>query len=115
MSYYQHHLFFCNNQRAPGARTCCNDKGATQARDHAKARIAQLRLNQPGKVRVNQAGCMERCEEGPCLAIYPQGVWYTYRSTADIEEIIERHIVGGQIVERLRLPDTAPPPSEKAP
>jgi (2Fe-2S) ferredoxin len=116
VSYYRHHLFFCNNQRAPGARTCCNDKGATQARDHAKARIAQLRLNTPGQCRVNQAGCMERCEEGPCLAIYPQGVWYTYRNTADIDEIIDRHVLRGEIVERLRLPD-APPSAgkEKAP
>lgn len=105
MSYYEHHLFFCNNQRPPGARTCCNDKGATQARDHAKARIAQLQLNRPGKARVNQAGCMERCEEGPCLAIYPQGVWYTYRDKADIDEIIDRHVVRGEIVERLKMKD----------
>lgn len=103
MSFYQHHLFFCQNQREPGARTCCNNKGATEARNHAKARVAQLRLNQPGKVRVNQAGCMERCEQGPCLAIYPQGVWYTYHNTADIDEIIDRHVVGGEIVKRLLI------------
>ena len=58
---------------------------------------------------------MERCEEGPCLAIYPQGVWYTYRDTADIDEIIDRHVVRGEIVARLRLPDTPPPAPEKAP
>lgn len=103
MSYYEHHLFFCNNQRAPGTRTCCNDKGATQARERAKARIAALQLNQPGKVRVNQAGCMERCEEGPCLAIYPQGVWYRYNSIDDIDEIIDRHVLGGEIVNRLLM------------
>jgi (2Fe-2S) ferredoxin len=104
-SYYRHHVFFCNNQRPPGARTCCNDKGATEAREHAKARIKQLLLAKPGQVRVNQAGCMERCEEGPCIAIYPEAVWYTYRSTADIDEIIDTHIVGGQIVQRLKLKD----------
>ncbi len=108
MSYYEHHLFFCNNQRAPGGRGCCNDKGATEAREHAKARIKALRLNRPGKVRVNQAGCMERCEEGPCLAVYPDAVWYTYRNTADIDEIIDRHLLHGQTVERLRLPDQPP-------
>lgn len=108
MSYYEHHLFFCTNERAPGARTCCHAKGATEARDYAKARIAQLRLNRPGQARVNQAGCMERCEEGPCLAVYPQGVWYRYANTADIEEIIQRHVLGGQVVERLRLPDAPP-------
>lgn len=111
MSYYRHHLFFCMNQRPPGARTCCNDKGATEARDYAKQRIAQLRLNAPGKARVNQAGCMERCEQGPCVAVYPEGVWYTYRNTADIEEIIVRHVQGGEVVERLRLPDAPAPKS----
>lgn len=104
-SYYQHHLFFCNNQRPPGARTCCADKGAEAARNHAKQRIAKLRLAAPGKVRVNQAGCMERCELGPCLVIYPNAVWYHYQSIADVDEIIDEHVVNGRIVERLRLPD----------
>lgn len=108
MSYYEHHVFFCTNQRKPGERTCCNNKGATEARDHAKARVKQLLLARPGKVRVNNAGCMERCEEGPCLAIYPQGVWYTYHSLADIDEIVDRHIVKGEIVDRLKLKDTPP-------
>lgn len=108
MSYYEHHVFFCNNQRPPGGRTCCNDKGATEARDHAKARVKQLMLSAPGKVRVNQAGCMERCEEGPCVVVYPEAVWYTYRSIADVDEIIDRHVVKGEIVDRLRLPDAPP-------
>lgn len=103
MSYYEHHVFFCCNQRPPGARTCCNDKGATQARDYAKKRIKQLGLAAPGKARVNMAGCMERCEEGPCMVIYPQGTWYTYAGESDVEEIIEQHILKGQVVERLRL------------
>jgi (2Fe-2S) ferredoxin len=102
-SFYRHHVFFCCNQRKPGERTCCNDKGATQAREHAKSRIKSLGLAAPGKVRVNQAGCMERCEQGPCVVVYPEGVWYTYRSTADVDEIIDRHVVGGEIVERLKL------------
>lgn len=103
MSYYEHHVFFCCNQRPPGARTCCNDKGATQAREYAKKRIKQLGLAEPGKARINMAGCMERCEEGPCMVIYPQGTWYTYASEGDVEEIIEQHILKGQVVERLRL------------
>ncbi len=107
-SYYQHHVFFCCNQRKPGERTCCNDKGATRVRDYAKKQIKNLGLAAPGKVRINMAGCLERCEEGPCLVVYPQGVWYTYVDEDDVDEIIERHIQKGEIVERLRLPDTAP-------
>lgn len=105
MSYYKHHIFFCLNQRPPGARTCCADKGAEAARDHAKKRIKQLGLAAPGETRVNQAGCMERCEEGPCLVIYPQGTWYAYVDNDDIDEIIDRHVVKGEVVERLKLKD----------
>jgi len=103
-SHYQHHVFICNNRREPGARICCGLQGADEARDHAKQRIKQLRLAAPGKVRINQAGCMERCEQGPCMVIYPQAIWYRYESIADVDEIIDRHIVGGEIVERLKLP-----------
>lgn len=103
MSYYRHHVFFCCNQRAPGARTCCNDKGATQLRDYAKQRIKKLGLSAPGQVRINQAGCMERCEEGPCIVVYPEAVWYTYADERDIDEIIDEHVVSGRVVERLRL------------
>lgn len=105
MSYYRHHVFFCTNQRPPGARPSCGARNADAARDHAKQRIRQLGLAAPGAVRINNAGCMERCEQGPCIVIYPQAVWYTYRDEKDIDEIIERHIVGGEIVERLRLKD----------
>lgn len=105
MSYYQHHVFFCCNQRAPGARTCCNDKGASELRDYAKQRVKALGLSGPGKVRVNQAGCLDRCELGPCVVVYPQGVWYRYLDEEDIDEIVERHLRDGEIVERLRLPE----------
>ncbi len=105
MSYYQHHVFFCCNQRAPGARTCCNDKGATELRDYAKQKVKALGLSGPGKVRVNQAGCLDRCELGPCVVVYPQGVWYRYLDEEDIDEIVERHLRDGEIVERLRLPE----------
>ncbi|MDY7576945.1 (2Fe-2S) ferredoxin domain-containing protein [Herbaspirillum sp. RTI4] len=101
--FYQHHVFFCINERPPGERTCCAHKGAEQALSHAKKRIKQLELNGEGKVRINRAGCLERCEEGPAIVIYPQGTWYTYVDNQDIDDIIDTHIVGGQIVERLKI------------
>lgn len=103
MSYYRHHVFFCGNQRAPGERTCCADKGAAEMRDYAKKRVKALGLNGPGKVRVNQAGCLDRCEQGPCLVVYPEAVWYTYVDEEDIDEIIETHLQDGGVVERLRI------------
>src|SRR6267378_2747559 len=77
MSYYERHVFFCCNQRQNG-ETCCNDKGSSGMRDYAKKRVKELGLAGPGKVRVNQAGCLDRCEEGPCVVVYPEAVWYTF-------------------------------------
>ena len=102
MSYYQHHVFFCCNQREAG-KACCNDHGSQVMRDYAKQRVKELGLAGPGKVRVNQAGCLDRCEEGPVVVVYPEGVWYTYVDRADVDEIIEEHLSNGRVVERLRI------------
>ncbi|QHS09757.1 ferredoxin [Sinimarinibacterium sp. NLF-5-8] len=102
--FYQHHVFFCCNQRAPGERVCCNDQGASRVRAYAKDRVKALGLAGEGKVRINQAGCMDRCEQGPCIVVYPQGVWYHYVDEDDVDEIIDEHLRHGRIVERLRLP-----------
>jgi (2Fe-2S) ferredoxin len=103
MSYYARHVFFCCNQRDEPERPCCNAKGAARMRDYAKGRVKALGLTGEGKVRVNQAGCLDRCEEGPCVVVYPEAVWYTYVDQADIDEIIEEHLKHGRIVERLRM------------
>lgn len=102
MSHYKHHVFFCCNQRAEG-ESCCNALGATTAQTYAKDRIAELKLKGPGKVRINKAGCMDRCDEGPVLVVYPEAVWYTYVDTDDIEEIIQEHLIQGRVVERLKI------------
>ena len=102
MSYYRHHVFFCCNQREPG-KACCNNHGSQAMRDYAKQRVKELGLAGPGKVRINQAGCLDRCEEGPVLVVYPESVWYTYVDRADVDEIIEEHLCSGRIVERLRI------------
>ncbi|MDT8438120.1 MAG: (2Fe-2S) ferredoxin domain-containing protein [Wenzhouxiangellaceae bacterium] len=106
--FYQRHLFFCTNQRAPGAdRPSCAACGSADLRDWAKRRVKELGLAGAGRVRVNTAGCLDRCELGPTLVVYPEGVWYTYIDEHDLEEIIQSHLIGGQPVERLRLPDEA--------
>ena len=102
MSYYAKHVFFCCNQR-DGGRVCCNDKGASEIRDYAKKRVKELGLSGEGKIRINQAGCLDRCEEGPVMVVYPEGTWYTYIDNSDIDEIIDSHLVGGKVVERLKI------------
>jgi (2Fe-2S) ferredoxin len=104
MSYYDKHLFFCVNDRGPeSGRPSCNRCGAADMRDYAKGRIKALKLSGAGKVRVNQAGCLDRCEEGPVCVVYPEGVWYTYVDEMDVDEIIDEHVIGGKPVERLMI------------
>ena len=102
MSYYKHHVFFCVNQRDDG-RECCNQHDAEGIRDYAKARIKKLNLNGESKVRINLAGCLDRCSEGPVMVVYPDNVWYTYIDKNDIDEIISEHIQHGRVVERLKI------------
>lgn len=102
MTYYRHHVFFCVNQRT-GGEACCNDHDAEGVRNYAKQRIKELGLSGRGKVRINSAGCLDRCQEGPVIVVYPEEIWYTYVDKSDIDEIIEEHIMNGRIVERLRI------------
>jgi len=102
MSYYKHHVFFCTNCRDDGSQ-CCAQYGASAVRDYAKRRSKELGLAGRGGVRMNTAGCLDRCSEGPVLVVYPEGVWYTYVDQEDVEEIIQEHLVNGRVVERLKI------------
>ena len=102
MSHFKYHVFFCCNQREPG-EACCNNHGASDIRGYAKDRVKALKLAGEGKVRINQAGCLDRCDQGPVLVVYPEAVWYTYVDKSDIDEIIDEHLRHGRIVERLRI------------
>ena len=107
--YYEAHVFCCVNERPEGhPRGCCKKKGSEQLRNYLKARAKELGLE---SVRINQALCLDRCELGPTMVIYPEGVWYRYESQADIDEILETHLKNGGRVERLMLTlDDVPPP-----
>jgi (2Fe-2S) ferredoxin len=102
MSYYKYHVFFCVNQRAEG-EGCCANFGSQQMRDYAKDKLKQLGMHGEGQVRVNMAGCLGRCEQGPVIVVYPQETWYTFVDEEDIDEIIESHLMNGTIVERLLI------------
>jgi (2Fe-2S) ferredoxin len=103
MSYYKHHLFFCLNQRGNN-EACCADHDAQAAFDHCKTLVKAAGLAVPGGVRVNKAGCMDRCAGGPVAVVYPEGTWYTYVDAHDIDEIVESHLKNGKVVDRLLLP-----------
>ncbi len=102
MSYFKHHVFFCVNQRE-GGENCCNNHCASEMRAYAKDKIKELKLSGKGKIRINNAGCLDRCDEGPVLVVYPEETWYTYVDKADIDEIISEHLQHGRIVERLKI------------
>ena len=102
-SYYERHIFFCLNERQNG-EACCAQHRAQEAYDRCKAQVKSQGLAGPGKVRVNRAGCMDRCAAGPVAVVYPEAVWYTYVDEHDIDEIVESHLKNGQVVERLLTP-----------
>ncbi|MCR5885160.1 (2Fe-2S) ferredoxin domain-containing protein [Rhizobacter sp. J219] len=105
MTYFKRHIFFCLNQRDNG-EDCCADHNAKAGFDHCKSRVKAEKLAGPGGVRVNKAGCMDRCAGGPVAVVYPEAVWYTYVDESDIDEIVESHLKNGVVVERLMLPDS---------
>ena len=101
--YYRYHLFFCLNQREDGGQ-CCTDYNAEALFEYAKKRSKALNLAGKGGVRVNRAGCLNRCSEGPVAVVYPQGTWYTFIDEEDIDDIVDQHLTLGKPVERLMLP-----------
>ena len=98
--YYKYHVFFCLNERSNG-ENACGHHGAQQAFERCKAQVKAAGLAGPGGVRVNKAGCLDRCAGGPMAVVYPQGSWYSYVDGSDIDEIVASHLVRGQVVERL--------------
>ena len=102
-SYYQRHIFFCLNERK-GGEASCSQHDAQSAFDRCKSQVKAAGLSGPGQVRVNKAGCLDRCAGGPVAVVYPEAVWYTYLDVEDIDEIVESHLKNGQVVERLLIP-----------
>lgn len=102
-SYYERHIFFCLNERKNG-EDCCAKHQAQEAFEHCKRRVKDEGLAGPGQVRVNKAGCLDRCAAGPVAVVYPEAVWYSFVDLQDIDEIVDSHLKNGQVVERLLTP-----------
>ena len=100
--HYDAHVFVCCNRRPEGhPRGSCAAKGSEALRDYMKVRAKELGLP---RVRINMAGCLDRCESGPCVVIYPEGVWYSVKTRADVDAVLERHVRDGGRVPELLLP-----------
>ena len=102
MAYYRYHVFFCTNLRTDGS-DCCQRFDAQGMRDYAKQRSKQLGIAGRGGVRINSAGCLDRCAQGVTIVVYPEAVWYGHVTVADVDELFDRHVIGGEPVERLRI------------
>jgi len=115
---FQRHVFVCVNERPPdNPKGCCKAKGGPEVRDALKKALAARGLNKI--IRANNAGCLDQCASGVTVVVYPEQVWYGHVTPADVPEWVERHLIGGEFVERLRLPDqphldgaTSAPPLE---
>ena len=105
--YFEAHVFVCCNRRPDGhPRGSCAAKGSESLRDYMKARAKELGL---AGARINTAMCLDRCELGPSIVIYPEGIWYTVTSRDDVDAILTQHVQGGERVRELLMPpDTAP-------
>lgn len=102
MSYFRKHVFICTNQREAGEQ-CCHSSGGSAAFAYAKDRIGALKQNGPGAVRINKAGCLGRCDNGPVLVVYPEETWYTFVDNEDLDEIIQEDLLNNRVVERLKI------------
>ena len=104
MPSFQRHVFVCINERpADHPKGCCKAKGGVEVRDRLKAELTARGISKV--VRANNAGCLDQCEHGVTVVVYPEQVWYGGVTVDDIPELVEKHLVGGEAVERLMIPD----------
>jgi (2Fe-2S) ferredoxin len=105
MGRYERHIFVCTNERPAGhPRGCCAEKNGAGIRDALKEEIARRRL--ASVVRANACGCLDACEYGATVVIYPDGIWYGHVTAEDVPEIIDRTIINGEVIQRLLIPDS---------
>jgi (2Fe-2S) ferredoxin len=101
---FQRHVFVCINERpADHPKGCCKGRGGVEVRDALKAELSKRGLSKA--IRANNAGCLDQCEHGVAVVVYPEQVWYGGVTVDDVAEIVEKHLVGGEPVARLLIPE----------
>ena len=104
MAPFDRHVFICTNQRDDGhPRGSCGTARGEALQKAFKQALADHGLAR--RIRANKSGCLDQCEHGPTVVVYPEAVWYGFVTLADVREIVARHLAGGEVVERLRLSD----------
>jgi (2Fe-2S) ferredoxin len=103
MPKFECHLFVCCNQRKPGSRPCCDPDGKEKLRDRFKSELKKRKLG--NTFRINKAGCLDQCELGPTIVIYPQQIWYGNVQLEDVERIIDETVIAGRVISELLIPD----------
>jgi (2Fe-2S) ferredoxin len=104
MPHFARHVFVCINERpADHPKGCCKARGGVEVRDALKAGLTARGVAK--QIRANNAGCLDQCERGVTVVVYPEQVWYGGVTVADVDEIIEHHLLDGRIVERLLMPE----------
>lgn len=97
-----HHIFVCGNQRPAGhPRGSCDSTGGGELRECFKRELKARGLTT--QVRANHAGCLDQCEKGAVIVIYPQNIWYGGVKPEDVPRIVEETIIGGRVIEELRI------------
>ena len=102
MTYYTKHVLLCTNKKDQGKK-CCAHSGGEDFFHYMKSKLINLGIHGPGKIRISKSGCLGRCNSGPCIVIYPEGVWYSYTSFVDIDKIIDNHLLANVPVKDLMI------------
>jgi (2Fe-2S) ferredoxin len=104
MPSFSRHVFVCTNERSgDDPRGSCQVRGGAEVRDRLKSELKKHRVLK--SIRVNNAGCLDQCQSGVAIVVYPEQVWYQHVTADDVPELVENHLIGGQPVERLLMPD----------